>query len=1750
MKSPSQLITKRVFLLIFVFTFNFLSFSQQTVLENCTEVSKSIEILKFQEDLIYGPGSNITVFINPIGVFELDNQFKLFLVDQSTNTETLLSTKDEFYIPILNGTIPADINPGNYTLKITAQSINDEGGTFIEQSTNEFVISENSVTNSILSLPTSPSGVLSLQDFSKCLDYNNNNYNIGFLTAASDYDTGTSFSIVLDNFVPNAFEAKMYLLSDNTATTALDYELDTGTALSIGSVITVPQGIDVGTYLIEFTKTVDDISMTYGVIFMVNTGNTALGNLSSDEVCVDSDVVFTVDATAVKDNYPGSKYSFNFGDGSPEIEITHNQLLSCSQIVHTFINPTCSAEEQVLNPNSEDDEYFFQVDFKLFNKYLLDDFVYYCDTFLSNGGGTTKWINVNTPPISDFTKPDKVCVNSEIIAIEASTLPEYGTGSSCESSYVSRWEFYPPYYSGFEEVLSTTAGSIYEGWITVNPDSGQSILTIPEAYTSVPGCYKLRLTTNTTSGCDQFSIIEKTIIVEPNPEPDFTYTPPTSLCTPVTIDFINTSNTENINPPSCGDPIYTWSVEPLSGTPATTEGFTLLEAENQTNNSIQFTQAGTYNVSLKLENSCGIETTTQQITVISDPTVSFSPDSNQFCQESPAGYTLDFSDTSIAPTYSEAPFTPTSYLWEVFESDGVTISNDYNYVNGTSASSEYPQIDFSEFGVYKIKVTVSGNCGNQSSDVFEFTLKQSPILTNTELNQQICSEEDTEEIIFTSDMSNTTYVWEATTSDPITGFPVGEQTTGSIPVMTLQNSCNVTGNVTIQVIPEVNGCSGDPIDFTITVDPKPQIENKAPAAICSGEEFTFVPVNSCTTGGDIVPENTTYTWSVTQITGTVSGLDSDDSGTGSVSGTITNTSSTIAIIEYTVIPTTPNGCLGDDFTVTVTVNPEPVVTNQTITVCSDENLNQAFNASTSVAADTYNVTNLQTNGLSISAGNPAVIDGLLANDLEDDAFTNLTNAPVDVIYTVVPVSGSNCEGDPFTVTVTVNPEPVVANQTTTVCSDEILGFTLENDLNGPDVASYNLTNITSNGLTAASGNTTVQNALSSDAISNDSWNNITGTAQDVVYTFIPVGDNGCLGDPFTVTVTVNPEPVVTNQTTTVCSDEALGYILANDIDTPNVASYNLTSIVDNGLIPASGNIVIQNGFLSDAISNDSWNNITSAALDVIYTFVPVGDNGCLGDDFTVTVTVNPEPVVTNQTITVCSDENLNQAFNASTSVAADTYNVTNLQTNGLSISAGNPDVANGLLANDLEDDAFTNLTNAPVDVIYTVVPVSGSNCEGEPFSVTVTVNPEPVVANQTTTVCSDEILGFTLENDPNGPDVASYNLTNITSNELTAASGNTTQQNGLSSDAISNDSWNNITGTAQDVVYTFIPVGDNGCLGDPFTVTVTVNPEPVVTNQTTTVCSDEALGYILANDIDTPNVASYNLTSIVDNGLIPASGNIVIQNGFLSDAISNDSWNNITSAALDVIYTFVPVGDNGCLGDDFTVTVTVNPEPVVTNQTITVCSDENLNQAFNASTSVAADTYNVTNLQTNGLSISAGNPDVANGLLANDLEDDAFTNLTNAPVDVIYTVVPVSGSNCEGEPFSVTVTVNPEPVVANQTTTVCSDEILGFTLENDPNGPDVASYNLTNITSNELTAASGNTTQQNGLSSDAISNDSWNNITGTAQDVVYTFIPVGDNGCLGDPFTVTVTVNPEPVVTNQTTTVCSDEALGYILAND
>ena len=212
--------------------------------------------------------------------------------------------------------------------------------------------------------------------------------------------------------------------------------------------------------------------------------------------------------------------------------------------------------------------------------------------------------------------------------------------------------------------------------------------------------------------------------------------------------------------------------------------------------------------------------------------------------------------------------------------------------------------------------------------------------------------------------------------------------------------------------------------------------------------------------------------------------------------------------------------------------------------------------------------------------------------------------------------------------ITVYPNPEVADQSTTACSASTVGLTLADDVDGPSVASYDLTAITPEaGLSADASNAVLGTNLASDAIASDVWINTTATPLDVVYSFTPVSSDNCIGAAFTVTVTVNPEPEVTDQSTTICSASTVGLTLADDVDGPSVASYDLTSITpEAGLSADASNAVLGTNLASDAIASDVWTNTTATPLDVVYSFTPVSSDNCIGAAFTVTVTVNPLPV--------------------------------------------------------------------------------------------------------------------------------------------------------------------------------------------------------------------------------------------------------------------------------------------------------------------------------------------------------------------------------------------------------------------------------------------------------------------------------------------------------------------------------------------
>ena len=153
-------------------------------------------------------------------------------------------------------------------------------------------------------------------------------------------------------------------------------------------------------------------------------------------------------------------------------------------------------------------------------------------------------------------------------------------------------------------------------------------------------------------------------------------------------------------------------------------------------------------------------------------------------------------------------------------------------------------------------------------------------------------------------------------------------------------------------------------------------------------------------------------------------------------GAITPSTSTPGsyIVTYTVSGGT--GCPNVVASTTVVINSVPVVANQNFTTCSDVIIGFILGTTPST---TYNITSINSNGVTASAGNPAPGTGLLANVIANDAWTNTTPSPVDVVYTVVPVSAAGCQGDPFTVTVTVNPSP---------CSGFHLNAFLDSNSNG------------------------------------------------------------------------------------------------------------------------------------------------------------------------------------------------------------------------------------------------------------------------------------------------------------------------------------------------------------------------------------------------------------------------------------------------------------------------------------------------------------------------------------------------------------------------------------------------------------------------------------------------------------------------------------------------------------------------------
>lgn len=93
-------------------------------LTSFTLYSQQINLIRFNNSANYTPGSGVSVIINPTGVFDLNNQFILELSNPggAFTTPTVLSTLNEFYVPVINGVFLNGI--AAWTYKLSIRSIN------------------------------------------------------------------------------------------------------------------------------------------------------------------------------------------------------------------------------------------------------------------------------------------------------------------------------------------------------------------------------------------------------------------------------------------------------------------------------------------------------------------------------------------------------------------------------------------------------------------------------------------------------------------------------------------------------------------------------------------------------------------------------------------------------------------------------------------------------------------------------------------------------------------------------------------------------------------------------------------------------------------------------------------------------------------------------------------------------------------------------------------------------------------------------------------------------------------------------------------------------------------------------------------------------------------------------------------------------------------------------------------------------------------------------------------------------------------------------------------------------------------------------------------------------------------------------------------------------------------------------------------------------------------------------------------
>jgi hypothetical protein len=543
--------------------------------------------------------------------------------------------------------------------------------------------------------------------------------------------------------------------------------------------------------------------------------------------------------------------------------------------------------------------------------------------------------------------------------------------------------------------------------------------------------------------------------------------------------------------------------------------------------------------------------------------------------------------------------------------------------------------------VATITVTPHFTYGLVTCDGLEesFTITVNPTgQVNDPDDQLVCDNSATAAVTFgtTNTVGTTTYTWLNNT----TSIGLGASGSGNIASFTATNTTTAPVIATITVTPHFEygsaSCDGAEQTFTITVNPRGQVNIPDDQVLCVGESTELVTFGTANTGG-----TTTYLWSNSN---TNIGLAAN--GTGDIASFVTMNAGTAPEVgNITVTPYFENGsvsCEGLAETFTITVNPagQVNISVENQIVCNNALTTPiAFTTNNTVGTTTYTWTN-NTTSIGLGASGSGNIPAFTA--------TNTSTAPVLATITVTPhfeYGSVSCTGTSKTLTILVNPTGQVNEvDDQLLCNGaQTLAVTFSTvNTGGPTIYIWT-NNEPGIGLAAAGtgniGAFTATNTGTAPVVAT-----ITVTPAFMSAVKEPMGPPaGCAGTPITFTITVNPTALMDQPgDQTVSNGSSTAAVNFTSSNTGGTTTYSWTNNTTSIGLGASGT-----GNIS------SFTAINSGVVPVVATIIvtPTFTSGavsCPGPPTTFTITVNPKPilVITNQS--VCSPHKVNLTLPAVT----------------------------------------------------------------------------------------------------------------------------------------------------------------------------------------------------------------------------------------------------------------------------------------------------------------------------------------------------------------------------------------------------------------------------------------------------------------------------------------------------------------------